>query len=156
MCIRDSIYAEQARLQDEAGLDPLLHINLTATPQRYYPENTLACHLVGMLALENENSSWLTGYYGLEGYYDNFLRQRNGVGLTARTEAGLADLPGEVRRFLPSVAAKDLVLTIDRTVQWIAQDELQKGLQKYRAKAGTIIVMDPHSGAVLALSLIHI
>jgi len=148
----DRIQAEQARLAEEAGLDPLLQINLTATPQRYYPEGTLACHLIGMLALEDENSSWLTGYYGLEGYYDNFLRQRNGVGLTAQTGAALSDLSGEVRRFLPSVAAKDLVLTIDRTVQWIAQDELQKGLQKYRAKAGTIIVMDPATGAVLAMA----
>jgi cell division protein FtsI/penicillin-binding protein 2 len=64
----------------------------------------------------------------------------------------LADLPTNVQRFLPSVAGKDLVLTVDRTVQWIAQDELQKGLQKYRAKAGTIIVMDPRTGAILALA----
>lgn len=148
----DRIQAEQARLAQESGLDPLLQINLTATPQRYYPEGTLACHLVGMLALEDENSSWLTGYYGLEGYYDNFLRQRNGVGLTTQVGTQLDDLPAAVRRFLPSVAAKDLVLTIDRTVQWIAQDELQKGLQKYRAAAGTIIVMDPTSGAVLAMA----
>jgi cell division protein FtsI/penicillin-binding protein 2 len=128
----DRIHAEQVRLADEAGLDPLLHINLTPTPQRYYPEDTLACHLLGMLALEDENSSWLAGYYGLEGYYDNFLRQRNGVGLTTQASAALSGLPGEVQRFLPSVAGKDLVLTIDRTVQWIIQDELQKGLQKYR------------------------
>ncbi len=148
----DRIHAEQVRLADEVGLDPLLQINLTATPQRYYPEDNLACHLLGMLALENENSSWLSGFYGLEGYYDNFLRQRNGVGLTTQTSASLADLPGDVQRFLPSVAGKDLVLTIDRTVQWIAQDELQKGLQKYRAKAGSIIVMDPRTGAVLAMA----
>ena len=148
----ERIYAEQARLEEEAGIAPLLHVNLTATPERYYPENTLACHLLGMLALEDANSSWLAGYYGLEGYYDNFLRQRNGVGLTAKAGAALADLPADARRFLPSVAGKDLVLTIDRTVQWIAQDELQKGLQKYRAVAGTIIVMDPRTGAILGMA----
>jgi len=148
----DRIHAEQERLSHEAGLDPLLQINLTATPKRYYPENSLACHLIGMLALENETSSWLQGFYGLEGYYDNFLRQRDGVGLTAQSGAQMADLPAEARRFLPSVAGKDLVLTIDRTVQWIAQDELQKGIQKYRAKAGNIGVMDPRTGAVLAMA----
>jgi cell division protein FtsI/penicillin-binding protein 2 len=147
----ERIHAEQARLIEDRGLDPLLQINLTATPNRYYPESTLASHIVGMLALERDGS-WLTGYYGLEGYYDNFLRQRDGIGLTTRPNATIADLPADSRRFLPSVAGKDLVLTIDRTIQWIAQDELQKGLQKYRAQAGTIIVMDPRTGAILALA----
>ena len=147
----ERIHAEQVKLTSDRGLDPLLQINLTATPKRYYPEETLAAHIVGMLALERDGS-WLTGYYGLEGYYDNFLRQRDGIGLTAQSKGTMADLPTDVQRFLPSVAGKDLVLTIDRTIQWIAQDELQKGLQKYRAKAGSIIVMDPRTGAILALA----
>ncbi len=146
----ERIHAEQQKLAVDHGLDPLLQINLTATPERYYPEKTLASQIVGMLALERDGS-WLTGYYGLEGYYDNFLRQRDGIGLTAKSTGTLADLPQDVQRFLPSVAGKDLVLTIDRTIQWIVQDELQKGMQKYRAKAGTIIVMDPRTGAILAL-----
>jgi cell division protein FtsI/penicillin-binding protein 2 len=146
----ERIHSEQLRLSTDRGLDPLLQINLTATPERYYPEKMLASQVVGMLALER-NGSWLTGYYGLEGYYDHFLRQRDGIGLTAQSDVPASDLPVDVRRFLPSVAGKDLVLTIDRTIQWIAQDELQKGLQKYRAKAGTIIVMEPRTGAILAL-----
>ena len=147
----ERIHAEQQKLAVDHGLDPLLQINLTATPERYYPEKTLASQIVGMLALERDGS-WLTGYYGLEGYYDNFLRQRDGIGLTAKSTGTVADLPQDVQRFLPSVAGKDLVLTIDRTIQWIVQDELQKGMQKYRAKAGTIIVMDPRTGAILALA----
>ncbi len=147
----ERIHAEQVRLTAERGIAPLLQVNLTATPERYYPEQTLGAHIVGMLALDR-GGAWLTGYYGLEGYYDNFLRQRDGIGLTAQPHGLLTDLPTDVQRFLPSVSGKDLVLTIDRTVQWIAQDELQKGLQKYRAKSGTIIVMDPRTGAVIALA----
>jgi cell division protein FtsI/penicillin-binding protein 2 len=147
----ERIRAEQVRLAADSGLDPLLQINLTATPERYYPEKMLASQLVGMLALERDGS-WLTGYYGLEGYYDNFLRQRNGIGLTSQPKGALTDLPTDVQRFLPSVAGKDLVLTVDRTIQWIVQDELQKGMQKYRAISGTIIVMDPRTGAILALA----
>ena len=79
------------KLAADRGLDPLLQINLTATPERYYPEKTLASQIVGMLALERDGS-WLTGYYGLEGYYDNFLRQRDGIGLTAKS-TGNADRP---------------------------------------------------------------
>jgi cell division protein FtsI/penicillin-binding protein 2 len=50
------------------------------------------------------------------------------------------------------VAGRDLVLTIDRSVQWIAEEELANALDLYKAKAGTIIVMDPKSGEVLAMA----
>jgi cell division protein FtsI/penicillin-binding protein 2 len=136
------IMTEQARLENEPGLFAISSVNLFPAPRRYYPEARLASHIVGMVAVP-ENSAWIAGFYGLEGYYDNYLRQRNGVGLTTNASASLLDLEPDIRRFLPSVAGKDLVLTIDRTIQWIAEDELQKGLRKYRAKAGTIIVMDP-------------
>jgi len=145
------IMAEQARLENEPGLFAISSVNLFPAPKRYYPEARLASHIVGMVAVP-ENSAWIAGFYGLEGYYDNYLRQRNGVGLTTDASASLLDLEADTRRFLPSVAGKDLVLTIDRTIQWITEDELQKGLRKYRAKAGTIIVMDPRTGAVLAMA----
>lgn len=142
---------EQERLAKKVGLFPLLEVNLTPTPKRYYPEGELGAHLIGMLALSDE-SAWYEGYYGLEGYYNNFLRQRNNVGLTAKPDAQLTDLPAAVRQYLPSVAGKDLILTIDRRIQWIIEDELRTGLQKYRAQSGTIIVMEPHTGAILALA----
>ena len=81
-----------------------------------------------------------------------FCAQRDGKGLSDKPDGSLLDLPANVRRFLPSVANKDLVLTIDRTVQWIIEDELQKGLQRYRAKAGTIIVMNPQTGEILGMA----
>ena len=145
------ILDEQAKLAKEPGIFPLQQVNLTPTAKRYYPEHQLGAHLVGMLAQAGD-SAWLEGYYGLEGYFDNYLRQRNGVGLTARADGVLADLPPGVRHYLPSVAGKDLVLTVDRTIQWIAEEELQKGIERYRAKAGTVIVMDPRTGAILAMA----
>lgn len=147
----EAILAEQRRLAELPGIAPLTHVNLTPTPERYYPEHQLASHLLGMLAKPGD-SSWLEGFYGLEGYYDNFLRQRGGVGILSKPDGTIGDLADDVRRYLPSPAAKDLVLTIDRTVQWIIEDELQKGLRKYRAQSGTIIVMDPATGAVLGMA----
>ncbi len=145
------IMAEQERVTKQKGLFPISAVNLFPAPKRYYPEARLASHIVGMVAVPDK-SAWIAGFYGLEGYYDNYLRKRNGVGLTTTADADLLDLPVETRKFLPSAAGKDLVLTIDRTIQWIAEDELQKGLRKYRAQSGTIIVMDPRTGAVLALA----
>ena len=67
------ILDKQAELEETDGAAPLLHVNLTPAPKRYYPENQLGAHIVGVMARLND-SAWLEGYYGLEGYYDNFLR----------------------------------------------------------------------------------
>ena len=145
------ILDEQARLDEEQGVFPLQNVMLTATPKRYYPERQLGAHLLGLLSLAGDDA-WLKGFYGLEGYYDKYLRQRDGVGLTAAPDAKVGDLSSEVRRFLPSLAGKDLVLTLDRTIQWIIEDELQKGMQQYGAPSGTIIVMEPQTGAILGMA----
>ncbi|MBW7885914.1 MAG: hypothetical protein H3C34_25445, partial [Caldilineaceae bacterium] len=145
------ILDEQAKLAEEAGAHPLFHVFLTPAPERYYPEQTLAAHLLGILALVGD-TPWQAGVYGVEGYYDRFLRVRDGVGLIGSPDAELDDLPANLQEFLPSAAGKDLILTIDRNVQWIIEEELERALAQYRAQAGTIIVMDPRSGEILAMA----
>ena len=51
---------------------------------------------------------------------------------------------------IPSVAGTSLILTVDRNIQWIAQEELQNALEKYGAESGTVLIMDPQTGAILA------
>jgi cell division protein FtsI/penicillin-binding protein 2 len=145
------ILEERTRLADESPLHTLFQVTLTQSPQRYYPEKSLGAHVLGIVAML-EGATWLRGVYGVEGYYESFLRERDGVDLTSKTRKPFSALPGNVRRFLPSVAGRDLVLTIDRSVQWIAEEELANALNLYKAKAGTIIVMDPKSGEVLAMA----
>ena len=125
----------------------LNHIYLEPLPKRYYPQGALASQLIGFVGIGSER----TAHYGIEKYYDLFLRG-NGVGLTSHTEETLDVLPNEVRTFVPSAAGKDLVLTIDRGVQWIIEEELAKAVAFYQAHSGTIIVMDPHTGAVLGMA----
>ncbi len=145
------ILEEQAILAEEAGVHPLLNITLTPTPQRYYPERTVGAQVVGSLAILGD-AAWTQGVSGIEDYYDQYLRKRDGVGLTGRSFSKLSELPADVRRFLPSVAGKDLILTLDRNVQWIAEEELQWALTQFRAQSGTIIVMDPRTGEILAMA----
>lgn len=145
------ILEEQAILAEEAGVHPLLYITLTPTPQRYYPERMVGAQVVGSLAILGD-AAWTQGVSGIEDYYDQYLRQRDGVGLTGRSVSNLSELPADVRRFLPSVAGKDLILTLDRNVQWIAEEELQWALTQFRAQSGTIIVMDPRTGEILAMA----
>jgi len=145
------ILEKQAILAQEVGTHPLLNITLTPTPQRYYPERMVGAQVVGSLAILGD-ATWHQGVSGVEDYYDQYLRQQDGVGLTGRPHSTLSELPTHVRRFLPSVAGKDLILTLDRNVQWIAEDELQWALAQFAAQAGTIIVMDPKTGEILAMA----
>ncbi len=147
----ERILAEQQRLTEEQGVHPLTAVTLTLAPQRYYPEQSLAAHLLGIVAML-DGATWLRGVYGVEGYYDSFLRERDGVRLTRQTTQPFTQLPTQVRRFLPSLAGRDLVLTIDRGVQWIVEEELQQALEIYGAQTGSILVMEPQSGAVLAMA----
>lgn len=131
---------------DEAEEVPNFHIR--SVPRRYYPQGELASHLVGFVTLNDDRDA----YYGVEHYYNRFLQVQTNIGLTEKTDLTVNDLPAKVARFLPSMANKDLVLTIDRAVQWIIEDELQSGIEFYRATRGTIIVMDPKTGALLGLA----
>lgn len=69
---------------------------------------------MGIVARTDTNPV-LSGYYGLEGDHDAFLRQRSDNGLVTKPDMNLSEMDAEVRRYLPSLAGKDLVLTIDRT-----------------------------------------
>lgn len=143
--------AESAAQPDGAGAvaelkrSPARFITLKAMPHRYYPQGALGAPIVGFVNTLRE------GYYGLEGYYDLFLRA-DGVGLPKGRWQSPDTLSPQVRSLVPSTTGKDLVLTIDRTVQWIIEEELREGLDFYRAESGTIIVMEPKTGAILGLA----
>lgn len=130
---------------EQDRLSPLRYLSVRSTPVRFYPQKSLASHLLGFIQADRD------GLYGLEEYYDAFLNE-HGVGLLERPADSLNALAFPTRRFLPSAVGKDLVLTIDRSVQWIIEEELRNGIAKYRAKTGSIIVMEPQSGAILGMA----
>jgi cell division protein FtsI/penicillin-binding protein 2 len=138
------IDALKSQLAAEYASFPLQYVHTVPHTKRFYPQGELMSHLVGFVQLEDR------GITGVEEYYNQFL-VRDGAGLLSKEVSSLESLPVEVRRFVPSTVGKDLVLTIDRTVQWIIREELQRGLSQYKAIAGTIIVMEPQSGAILGL-----
>lgn len=123
----------------------LPYITVRPVPVRYYPQGALMSHLTGFVNTRRD------GVYGLEAYYDAFLDTNSGIGLLQKTPDRLEQLAPDVRRFLPSMGAKDLVLTIDSGVQWIIAEEIARAVQAYQATGGTIIVLEPRSGAILGL-----
>ncbi len=116
---------------DDIQLDPL--------PRRIYPQDKLMCHLLGYVDFDG------VGGAGLEGYYQTEL-----AGEAASATINISPLTKQ-----ESVIARegaDLVLTVDRTVQHAVEQHLIQTLAEYQAQSGTIIVMDPRTGAILAMA----
>jgi cell division protein FtsI (penicillin-binding protein 3) len=112
--------------------------------RRFYPNGDLAAHLVGFSNIDN------VGLQGVELEYNKHLRGAKGMAQFLR-DARMRDLMIE-KDF---VAAKDgdhVVLTIDETIQFIAEKALDKAFQKYHASGATVIVLDPKTGEVLAFT----
>ncbi|MFH1440831.1 MAG: penicillin-binding transpeptidase domain-containing protein [Candidatus Omnitrophota bacterium] len=120
------------------------NVDFIKESKRCYPNGYLASHVIGFAGLDNK------GLEGLELYYDSYLKGEAGWGLFLR-DAKQTKLDLWEKMVLPK-DGYDLVLTIDEVIQYIAERELDKVFKQYKAKGACIIVMDPHTGAVLALA----
>lgn len=116
---------------------------------RFYPEGSSSAHLLGFVGSDSKGAG--KGYFGLEGYYE---RELKGLSGQIRHEKDALGLPILIGNFLKSDPknGKDLILNIDRSVQFIVEQQLKSGLEKYGAKGASAVVMDPKSGAILALA----
>lgn len=113
--------------------------------RRYYPSDDLASQILGFVGLDG------TGLAGLEQEYQKELAGKAGHEVIESDPAGVLIPQGE-NEGVPPVAGEDLVLTIDREVQYRAQIALQKAVKANGAKSGTVIVLDPTTGDILAMA----
>lgn len=112
--------------------------------QRCYPNGYLASHIIGFAGLDNK------GLEGVELGFDQFLKGEPGWAVFLR-DARQRKLGLYEKMVLPK-DGYDLVLTIDEVIQFIAERELDNAYRISHGKGAMIIVMDPHSGAILALA----
>lgn len=117
--------------------------------RRLYPEASLSAHLIGFVGKDNNSED--VGYFGLEGYYDKDLKGMPGFLESERDIIGRPIYIGTQNR-VKAEDGRDLVLTIDKTVQEIIKRKLLAGIEKYQAKQGCVIVADPYTMAIIALS----
>ncbi len=130
--------AEAVKRLDISGLD------FIPEHKRFYPNKTLAAQLIGFTDIDDH------GLEGLEFYYNDILsgsvveytvlRDARGRGFEAESPAGSA------------TSGKNLVLTIDSTIQYIAEKALAESVNAFSAKSGMAVVMDPRTGALLAMA----
>jgi len=131
--------------QSEAINDlSLKGIGLYPESRRYYPRQELAAHVLGMVGLDDR------GLEGLEHQYDDLLGGQPEY-ITAQQDAlGRIIFRHEEEGGRPLIF--DLTLTIDEVLQYTAERELQRAVERSQAKTGTAIVMDPWTGEILALA----
>lgn len=132
------ISAEQG--QAIAALDEI-SLGLEEIPKRFYPQGTLAAHVIGIVLDEG-----LVGSLGVEGAYNDTLSGRV-------LDLSISNVPFDLPEDRPAEQrGKDIVLTLDRDVQFWVESELKAAIEAYQAYRGTVIVMDPSTGDVLALA----
>lgn len=116
---------------------------------RSYPEASLSAQLLGFVGKTDAGED--VGYFGIEGLLENELKGKQDV-KTVLTDALGYQLSGEGFRTPQQLQGRDVVLTIRRDVQFLAEQMLKEGIEKYGAKSGEIIILDPANGDILALA----
>ncbi|SHM06598.1 stage V sporulation protein D (sporulation-specific penicillin-binding protein) [Caldanaerovirga acetigignens] len=145
---RGSIFIKRKITDEEAEAVRTLKLKgiyFTEESKRFYPEKNLASHVLGFTGIDSQ------GLDGVELIYDKYLRGVPGR-IISEKDALSRELPFGLEKYIPPEEGLGLVLTIDKVIQYIAERELEKAIAENDAKKGTIIVMDPKTGEILALA----
>ncbi|HEX7774054.1 MAG TPA: penicillin-binding protein 2, partial [Pyrinomonadaceae bacterium] len=111
-------------------------------PKRYYPNGPLAAHVLGYVGLDGQ------GLGGVEQSYNAKISGEPGRLFLEKDANGKPYESYEIA----SKPGQTVVLTIDQTIQYLAEQSLLAAVQRSRAKSGSVIVLDPRSGEILALA----
>ncbi len=113
--------------------------------ERIYPYNSLAAHVIGFVGKDNQ------GIIGLESKYDEYLKGKKGKILTQTDGRGIELENSEQDRVAPK-AGYDLVTSIDVNLQQYAEQTIEKAVKAKNANRGSVIMMDPQNGEILAMA----
>ena len=146
----DSEFVYLARQLDLAAGDPIREADLPGVylliePKRVYPAGDLTAHVVGFVR-DGDN----VGLEGLELYYDTALAGHPGSLIVERDPSGRAIPQGEYQ-VEPAEPGSDLVLTIKTEIQFAAAQALAAAIARTGATSGSVVVLDPETGAILAM-----
>ncbi len=121
-------------------------INIDEDTKRYYPFNNLASQIIGFCGSDNQ------GLDGIEALYDKTLKGSTGK-ITKLRDAKGGDIDDSSEDYIKAVNGDDLILTIDSTIQGIAEKYLKEAcIDNKCTDGGNIIVMNPKNGDILALA----
>jgi cell division protein FtsI/penicillin-binding protein 2 len=117
--------------------DALYPISWTGRLQRTYPDNRLAANLLGFYSSQ--------GFFGVEGFYDNILS-------TVESSTYISMNPYDVMEIPEIPHGASVILTIDREIQTRIEEILDRSITDSGSESGTVIIMDPETGEILAMA----
>ncbi len=140
------------RVEDDAANkieeSKLEGVAVAAEVFRYYPGQSLAANIAGFVGFSGDKK---IGQYGIEGYYNDLLEGSFGFLEFERDVSGNWISIGAKNSALPK-NGDDIVLTIDKTIQYISEKKLKEAVEKYGAEKGNLIVLDPRTGEIIAMA----
>lgn len=117
--------------------------------QRMYPEASMAAHVLGFVGRNDHGEE--VGYFGVEGALDKELQGRSQRQILEADALGWRFL-GSMNVTNGMIDGRDVVLTIRRDIQHVAEAGLKYGMERYGAKSGEVIIMEPSTGKILAMA----
>lgn len=118
-------------------------VNLVPLPHRVYPGNVLGAQTLGFVGYNSDGRQ--TGYFGVEGYYNNVLAGK-------AVQGTQWVVPFDVQPDPVPDQGSHLHLTLDRDIQFLTEGVLRNAVEVYGADGGSILVMDPRTGEILAMA----
>jgi cell division protein FtsI/penicillin-binding protein 2 len=153
LAAKDDPYVPLARQVSEEAVNRvralgLASVHITAEPFRYYPEGAAFSHLTGFVGFDAAGQR--VGRYGIEGFWNRELTGKVGY-IEAETDPvgrwiGIAE-----RDLRPATDGAEILLTIDRNIQYYACENLAAAVERHGATGGAVVILEPKTGAVLAL-----
>jgi cell division protein FtsI (penicillin-binding protein 3) len=147
---RDKAFVWVKRKIDQASYERLSRenaagVHFVTESKRKYPNDNMASHVIGFVGIDNN------GLEGLELMFDADLKGRSGWRHMFR-DARMQTVLFNEKESIPAQNGQNLVLTLDSVIQYIAEDELAGMVKKFNAAGGSVIVMDPYTGKILAMA----
>lgn len=137
-----------SQIKEKIESEDMEGINFDREEGRFYTEASAAAHLLGFVGKDDDGND--KGYFGMEGYYDVVLSGKPGFLMREKDATGLPIALGSSRE-VSAVKGVSLLTYIDKAVQLNLEAKLKEGIEKYGAKGGTVIVMDPKTGGIMGM-----
>ncbi|HYM65346.1 MAG TPA: penicillin-binding protein 2, partial [Candidatus Sulfotelmatobacter sp.] len=142
-------YGVSSDIKAKIEKEKLQGIGFNLGYDRFYPEASMAANVLGFVGKDDQGQD--KGYFGLEGYYDRLLRGKEGIALEVHDAFGRPIL-AKMNQTSGEVDGENLILSIDRSIQFLAEKKLKEGVEKYGATSGMVGIMNPKTGQILAMA----
>jgi stage V sporulation protein D (sporulation-specific penicillin-binding protein) len=142
---RRTTFRQIEQLRQVMQKEKIRGIEISQSPQRFYPQKYLAAQVLGIAGIDNQ------GLEGLEKYLDRYLQ---GVPGSDRAEFDTfgRHIPQGERRYVPPVDGDSVILTLDQNIQYITERELEKAVRDTKSKRGMAITVNPQTGEIISLA----